>query len=302
MFVHAALLRKARARGFTLIELLVVIAIIAILIGLLLPAVQKVREAAARTTCKNNLHQLGIALLNHHDTAGNFPYLRSGGGQNRHTWALQLLPYMEQEPVYFTFKFPISGVSQTDGFNNLTSTDPKIVGARTQTVLSFLCPLRHSSGSLSPITSGSTVLGLPSDFAASVGDSGTVPTNGAFQMVNSNHTASILRIPDFTDGMSNTLFLGEKHIQRGLINDPTTDGLIYSASDTQTYLRRAGASNPLALSPTVVASTQFGSWHEGMCQFVFGDASVRAVKNSIAGSVLALLSNRKDGQVIPNYE
>jgi prepilin-type N-terminal cleavage/methylation domain-containing protein len=289
-----------RRSGFTLIELLVVIAIIAILIGLLLPAVQKVREAAARLQCQNNLKQLGLAMHNHHDSLGSFPYPRSGGGQNRHTWAVQLLPYIEQDNVFNSYRNPITGVSQTDGMNNHTSTNATIVAARTATVKTFLCPTRHTAGQLSPITTGSTVLGQPSDYAACVGDSGTVPTNGVFSLVNSNHMLSRTKFGDMTDGTSNTLMIGEKHVQQGLLHDPVTDGLIYSGSETQTYVRRAGPSNLLAISPQVVANHQFGSWHTGVCQFVFGDGSVRPVRNSTPGVTLGYLSNKSDGQVIPD--
>jgi prepilin-type N-terminal cleavage/methylation domain-containing protein len=293
---------RSKRSAFTLIELLVVIAIIAILIGLLLPAVQKVREAAARASCQNNLKQLGLAMHNHHDGQGKFPYVRSGGGQNRHTWAMQLLPYIEQENILRVYQSTIAGVNKTDGLNNHSSTDPQMVAARQAQVKIFLCPSRRGSPSLSPIAAGSTVTGMPSDYAAATGDTGTAPTTGVFQMVNSNHMNAGLRIGSITDGTSSTIMIGEKHIQLGMLNNPITDGIIYSGGEQQTYQRRAGASWPLAISATVAANNQFGSWHTGLCWFVFADGSVRPVKNSTPGATLGLLANRSDGQVISNLD
>jgi len=98
-----------KRRGFTLIELLVVIAIIAILIALLVPAVQKVRESAARTQCSNNLRQVGIALHSYHDTAKHLPQggTQSPAGGYGHSWWVLILPHIEQAPLYT--KFDIKG-------------------------------------------------------------------------------------------------------------------------------------------------------------------------------------------------
>jgi hypothetical protein len=253
-------------------------------------------------SCSNNLKQFGIAMHAYHDAVGKFPYARSGGGQNRHTWALLLLPYIEQDNIYKTYQSTISGVSKTDGMNNHTSTDASMVAARQASVKIFLCPTRHSPGSLSPVATGSTVTGQPSDYAACIGDTGTVPTTGVFTLVNSNHMTTQTKFGDITDGTSNTVMIGEKHIQLGMINNPIQDGLIYSGGETQTYSRRAGPSNPLAINNTVAINNQFGSWHTGICPFVFADGSVRGLKTSVAGTTLGLLANRNDGQVISNTD
>jgi prepilin-type N-terminal cleavage/methylation domain-containing protein len=114
-----------RRHGFTLIELLVVIAIIAILIALLLPAVQKVREAASRTQCTNNLKQFGVALHSYHDAHKGFPPGRDSKDISTHAY---LLPFMEQESLYRSINFSVSYNNAANAF------------ARAQTVPVFLCP------------------------------------------------------------------------------------------------------------------------------------------------------------------
>src|SRR5437870_5361179 len=120
-------MHTVRRSGFTLIELLVVIAIIAILIALLVPAVQKVREAAAMTQCRNNLKQLAIAVHNHHDVRKAFPmgnyYRRNARGQLDYyeTWTVTILPYIEQDPLYKLWDKDTPNAAFTPNMNALRS-------------------------------------------------------------------------------------------------------------------------------------------------------------------------------------
>ncbi len=300
-----------RCAAFTLIELLVVIAIIGVLIGLLLPAVQKVREAANRTTCANNLKQLGLACHTFHDVRGTLPYARSGGGQNRHTWAVLLLPYIEQTALYTAWTTPITGVNQTDGFNNMTSAQMQAMGIPQTGPKVYFCPSRRSPPQLIDFdgSQGSgTALGSAGDYAGCTGD-GT--NDGTFQsgmipiLQLAPHTRGVAFM-SIVDGLSNSLLIGEKHVNRNDMTDTMRafqfDGVMWSGDQQPAFCRRGSSANPLAFDPTTPYANQFGSSHPGVVQFVFGDGSVRGLKTSIAGSTLGLLANIKDGQPIPSYD
>jgi prepilin-type N-terminal cleavage/methylation domain-containing protein len=287
-------MRRIPLRAFTLVELLVVIAIIGILIALLLPAVQAARESARRSQCQNNLKQMALAVHNHHDTTKSLPYTRQ---DTRETWALTILPFMEQGNIYELWDFTKKYYDQ-------------VPEARTTAVDAFLCPTRRRSPQLSldPTDvpdggSGVHVEGVCSDYAACAGDpSGTndyypgqsstmgEPANGAFR----HKSKELLNFSAILDGLSNTIFLGEKHIpmeRYGL----GIDGAVYNG-DKGSAFRKAGVGAPIAKGPA--GSGQFGSYHPGICQFAFGDGSVRALQASIELTNLGYMANRKDGQVI----
>jgi len=204
---------RARSRpGFTLIELLVVIAIIGVLIGLLLPAVQKVREAAARIKCQNNLKQIGLALHSYHDTHRRFPK----GAQNdylpwgppRTTWSIWIYPYLEQEPAYNKFDPSLGSAAQISWYNNANSIGPN--SATAAVVPAFYCP----SDGLGVVTrtvpqgtySFSNYLGFFGDISYGKGIPGAAPPVNKRAAFGLNYGA---RLTDFTDGTSNSMMVGE---------------------------------------------------------------------------------------------
>jgi prepilin-type N-terminal cleavage/methylation domain-containing protein/prepilin-type processing-associated H-X9-DG protein len=219
---------KAR-RGFTLIELLVVIAIIAILIGLLLPAVQKVREAAARMKCKNNLKQIGLAMHNYHGALQRFPpgYLATNPGPGLSDdngpgwgWGTLLLPYLEQDNLFRQIQLtkditdPVNKAARmtslsvflcpSDGGNLVFTVD------RLNDVEPYQNPLLDSAGNPVQVAHGNYigVFGNPEvtpdpGFLSSDPDRGIGRRGMLYR--NSN-----IRFADVTDGTSNTLFVGER--------------------------------------------------------------------------------------------
>jgi prepilin-type N-terminal cleavage/methylation domain-containing protein/prepilin-type processing-associated H-X9-DG protein len=281
-------MRSGTRRGFTLIELLVVIAIIAVLIGLLVPAVQKVREAAARASCQNNLKQIGVAMHDFHGANRSFP---SGTGGNRIVfgagWATVLLPYLEQEPIY----------RQLDLTRPLASAGPWInvpnwVALQNFQVSSYVCP----ASNLPPLAQTDPGDNGPNNWqqvgnyvaimgATQGGDNPGDPTGQGRTVDCSNPTpvycnlggflasngvifpGSKVRITDVTDGTSHTLLVGE---QSDWGSDP---GVCPNASPTSRYDLRT--------------SVTYGIW-AGSEQYVPPTQAARAYCGYSSGSMVTL--------------
>jgi prepilin-type N-terminal cleavage/methylation domain-containing protein/prepilin-type processing-associated H-X9-DG protein len=247
---------RSLRRGFTLIELLVVIAIIAILIGLLLPAVQKVREAAARIQCSNNLKQLGLAMHNFESANGRLPSAYLGQVPPQYTgypayffsWSAfaQMNPYLEQTAIYNHMDLTQPMYDPNNGYN-ISTADQFVVQ---QTVKLFLCPSDKAAPVEPNPTYGVPTLG-PTNYAVCVGD-GASPGASPGSPWNSDgmfEAQTGFRLTDVTDGLSSTAMLSES-----LLGDGTENGGPPATPSPQTVYAYAGFGPLLSASACASAS------------------------------------------------
>ena len=304
-----------RRRGFTLIELLVVIAIIAILIGLLLPAVQKVREAAARATCQNNLKQLGLALHSYHDVNNGFPqaytYPPTAAEPFVHAWGMRILPYVEQAPLYASY-------SQTQH----AFLAPNATVIQTQLKV-FQCPSTPNPNRLNNTPAG-VIPGIPaftaacSDYAPTSGILGSLwdilfvnnpPAGGdRHGVIRANLKVQILAV---TDGTSNTVMIAEIAGRNDLYRlgqkvtglnlgggwgDPINGENWYGGS-----LPNGTGAGACVINCTNEYGKGMYAFHTGGVNVSFADGSVRFLTQSTDPKTVSNIITAAKGEVAGNY-
>lgn len=307
---------KLNHRAFTLIELLVVIAIIAVLIGLLLPAVQKVRDAAARLQCTNNLKQIGLAMMNYESTYNRFP---AGYLDNMATnpinvsatanpdpiigwgWGALILPYLEQETLYKSIN--INSIA-------MNNTSAAAIAFRKTVIKGFLCPSDDTG------LNTFTISGTGGNFE--LAKSSYAGVNGQGELADFDTALGLgmflrgrgVSIAEVTDGLSNTLFVGERSSKSKPATLPGVctwvgalpGGDLDGESAALYILGHTGepADPHKPNSPTPHAE-DFTSKHSGGVNFLFGDGSVRFITDSIDGQTWVKLGTRQGGEVAGDY-
>ena len=275
-----------RRAAFTLIELLVVIAIIGVLIGLLLPAVQKVRESANRAQCQNNLRQMALACHNYHSTQQALPpgYLATApyiDGATDTTpgwgWAAFILPYIEQDNLY----------RQID-FNQPLQNSTTVV----QTVVKgYLCPSDVPPVAAFPVVDGfgsTLVQAAPSSYAACVG--GDETDTAALSGLGVFYRNSETRLTDIKDGTSNTILIGERAwantegiwagaVNNGILLRGVRNRCPGTATEPAATLVLAHSHLNNALGATAGGLDDFSSFHPGGSNFVFADGHVAFIRS-----------------------
>ena len=315
---------SGRRLGFTLVELLVVIASIGVLVALLLPAVQAAREAARRSQCINNLHQIGLAIQMYHDVTESV--VPSRVPCHHATWAALLWPHLEQNSASQLWLPDKTFYNQPE--ENLQLQLPV-----------YLCPTRRAPPQLSISGDGRAYIGHRpgglSDYAVAIGNGvnytgdggedggGVVEPNGSFRHARGDCIGADpeqwlvgpfkprIRFRDIEDGLSNTIFVGEKHlcapcrdgaklVPEGFGMKKFDDNSVYNPDFHRTIARYGGEKAPIAVAndESIPPFSNFGSWHPGVCQFVFGDGRAQAVSNSIDPLVLEALCVRNDASVV----
>ncbi|MBI2807567.1 MAG: DUF1559 domain-containing protein [Planctomycetes bacterium] len=294
-------------RAFTLIELLVVIAIIAILIGLLVPAVQKVREAAARTQCQNNLKQLILACHNYESAKRGFPPIYLSG--NQPGWVTAVLPYIEQGNLANLWP---SGLDP----NGTNWQSPALTPVVSTLINVQICPSSPEGGKVHGPADGFAFTAATADYAAAASFNSTlyaqlyppgIPDTSAPMQV-----GTIGKIAGITDGTSNTIMLVEmsgrpywylpsKQRSTSTANNPRTYGFGFwahnNAHNISTFLADgSGVGTACAIN----CSNQFGvySFHSGGANVAFADGTVRLLSESVTPGILAALITRAGGEIV----
>jgi prepilin-type N-terminal cleavage/methylation domain-containing protein/prepilin-type processing-associated H-X9-DG protein len=302
---------RNRRRGFTLIELLVVIAIIGVLIALLLPAVQKVREAANRISCQNNLKQIGLGVLNFESTYGGLPPSRTTGMSDsapyypyQHSWTAALLPFIEQTASFNLYNYKADW------------DDPSNYEAIRTYLKVFNCPSTPEQP-----RSDTTISAEPScgDYHAvnAIKDFVAINCFGLVHVTNEDDPRvvgamrrdQVTRITDITDGTSNTILAAEDAGRPAFYNanrqiyDPV--GKEGGWADPNGAFSIDGSypdgtiRGPCPLNCT--NNSEVYSFHTSGANVVFADGSVHFLPADMSLCTLAALSTRGGGEVVPDY-